>query len=190
MKLKYLLLLALMTVVYTATAQMDKTILKDIENIEGKVIDWRHYFHENPELSNREFNTAKKIAEHLKSLGMEVQTEVAITGVVGILKGDLPGKVVALRADIDGLPVTERNDLAFKSTVKSTFLDKETGVMHACGHDTHISILMGVAEILSKHKDKIKGTVKFIFQPAEEGPPPGEEGGAKVMIKEGEGYRK
>jgi amidohydrolase len=185
MKLKYLLLLALMTVVYTATAQMDKTILKDIENIEGKVIDWRHYFHENPELSNREFNTAKKIAEHLKSLGMEVQTEVAITGVVGILKGDLPGKVVALRADIDGLPVTERNDLAFKSTVKSTFLDKETGVMHACGHDTHISILMGVAEILSKHKDKIKGTVKFIFQPAEEGPPPGEEGGAKVMIKEG-----
>ena len=185
MKPNYLLLLALLTIAYSATAQMDKTILKDIENIEGKVIDWRHYFHENPELSNREFNTAKKIAEHLKSLGMEVQTEVAITGVVGILKGDLPGKVVALRADIDGLPVTERNDLAFKSTVKSTFLDKETGVMHACGHDTHISILMGVAEILSKHKDKIKGTVKFIFQPAEEGPPPGEEGGAKVMIKEG-----
>ena len=174
-----------MTIAYSATAQMDKTILKDIENIEGKVIDWRHYFHENPELSNREFNTAKKIAEHLRSLGMEVQTEVAITGVVGILKGDLPGKVVALRADIDGLPVTERNDLPFKSNVISTFLDKETGVMHACGHDTHISILMGVAEILSKHKDKIKGTVKFIFQPAEEGPPPGEEGGAKVMIKEG-----
>jgi len=185
MKRSYLLLLALMTIAYSATAQMDKNILTDIENIEGKVIDWRHYFHENPELSNREFNTAKKIAEHLRSLGMEVQTEVAITGVVGILKGDLPGKVVALRADIDGLPVTERNDLPFKSNVKSTFLDKETGVMHACGHDTHISILMGVAEILSKHKDKIKGTVKFIFQPAEEGPPPGEEGGAKVMIKEG-----
>lgn len=185
MKRNYLLLLALITITYGATAQMDKTILKDIENIEGKVIDWRHYFHENPELSNREFNTAKKIAEHLRSLGMEVQTEVAITGVVGILKGDQPGKVVALRADIDGLPVTERNDLPFKSNVKSTFLDKETGVMHACGHDTHISILMGVAEILSKHKDKIKGTVKFIFQPAEEGPPPGEEGGAKVMIKEG-----
>ena len=185
MKRKYLLILVLSTITYGATAQMDKTILTDIENIEGKVIDWRHYFHENPELSNREFNTAKKIAEHLRSLGMEVQTEVAITGVVGILKGDLPGKVVALRADIDGLPVTERNDLPFKSKVISTFLDKETGVMHACGHDTHISILMGVAEILSKHKDKIKGTVKFIFQPAEEGPPPGEEGGAKVMIKEG-----
>jgi len=185
MKRNYLLLLALLAIAYSATAQMDNAILKDIENIEGKVIDWRHYFHENPELSNREFNTAKKIAEHLRSLGMEVQTEVAITGVVGILKGDLPGKVVALRADIDGLPVTERNDLPFKSKVISTFLDKETGVMHACGHDTHISILMGVAEILSKHKDKIKGTVKFIFQPAEEGPPPGEEGGAKVMIKEG-----
>ena len=116
---------------------------------------------------------------------MEVQTGVAITGVVGILSGDQPGKVVALRADIDGLPVTERNDLSFKSEVTSIFLDKETGVMHACGHDTHISILMAVAEVLSKHKDKIKGTVKFIFQPAEEGPPPGEEGGAKLMIKEG-----
>jgi amidohydrolase len=164
---------------------MDRSILTDIENIEPKVIDWRHYFHQNPELSNREFNTAKKIAAHLRSLGIEVQTEVAITGVVGILKGDQPGKVVALRADIDGLPVTERNDLPFKSTVKDTFLNTETGVMHACGHDTHISILMAVAEILSKHKDKIKGTVKFIFQPAEEGPPPGEEGGAKLMIKEG-----
>ncbi len=159
--------------------------MTDINAIEDKVIEWRHYFHQNPELSNREFNTAKKIAEHLESLGMEVQTGIAITGVVGILKGDQPGKVVALRADIDALPVTERNDLPFKSEVKTTFLNTETGVMHACGHDTHISILMGVAEVLSKHKDKIKGTVKFIFQPAEEGPPPGEEGGAKLMIKEG-----
>ena len=182
---KLLLSLLLASLGITVHAQMDKNVLKDIQNIESKVIDWRHYFHENPELSNREFNTAKKIAAHLESLGMEVQTGVAITGVVGILKGDQPGKVVALRADIDGLPVTERNDLPFRSKVMSTFLDKETGVMHACGHDTHISILMGVAEVLSKHKDKIKGTVKFIFQPAEEGPPPGEEGGAKVMIKEG-----
>lgn len=179
------LLFLLLLISIPSMAQMDRDMLQDIENIESKVIDWRHYFHENPELSNREFNTAKKIATHLKSLGMEVQTEVAITGVVGILKGDQPGKVVALRADIDGLPVTERNDLPFKSKVVSTFLDKETGVMHACGHDTHIAILMGVAEVLSKHKDKIKGTVKFIFQPAEEGPPPGEEGGAKLMIKEG-----
>lgn len=166
-------------------AQMPKDLLDDINSVEGKVIDWRHYFHQNPELSNREFNTAKKIAEHLRSLGMEVQTEIAKTGVVGILKGELPGKVVALRADIDGLPVTERNDLPFKSEVTDNFLGTETGVMHACGHDTHIAILMGVAEVLSKHKDKIKGTIKFIFQPAEEGPPPGEEGGAKLMIKEG-----
>jgi amidohydrolase len=164
---------------------MDAKLLKDITSMESKVIDWRRYFHENPELSNREFKTAATIAAHLKSLGMEVQTGVAITGVVGILKGDLPGKVVALRADIDGLPVTERNDLPFKSVVKTTFLDKETGVMHACGHDTHIAILMGVAEALAANKNLIKGTVKFIFQPAEEGPPPGEEGGAKLMIKEG-----
>ncbi|MGG5486568.1 amidohydrolase [Gaetbulibacter sp. PBL-D1] len=161
------------------------TLEQDIIDIEPKVIEWRHHFHQNPELSNREFKTAEKIAEHLKSLGFEVQTGVAKTGVVGILKGDLPGKVVALRADIDALPVTERNDLPFKSEVRDTFLGTETGVMHACGHDTHISILMGVAEIFSKHKDKIKGTIKFIFQPAEEGPPPGEEGGASLMVKEG-----
>ena len=166
-------------------AQMDKKTLKDINDIEKQVIEWRHYFHENPELSNREFNTAKKIAKHLKSLGLEVKENVAITGVVGLLKGDLPGKVVALRADIDALPVTERNDLPFKSNVTSTFLGQETGVMHACGHDTHIAILMGVAEVLSKNKHLLKGSVKFIFQPAEEGPPPGEEGGAKLMIKEG-----
>ncbi|MBV1923630.1 MAG: amidohydrolase [Flavobacteriaceae bacterium] len=166
-------------------AQMDKKTLKDINNIENQVIEWRHYFHENPELSNREFNTAKKIAKHLKDLGLEVKENVAITGVIGLLKGDLPGKVVALRADIDALPVTERNDLPFKSNVTSTFLGQETGVMHACGHDTHIAILMGVAEVLSKNKHLLKGTVKFIFQPAEEGPPPGEEGGAKLMIKEG-----
>ena len=166
-------------------AQIDKKLAKDIDQIESKVIDWRHHFHQNPELSNREFKTAEKIAEHLKSLGMEVQTGVGKTGVVAILKGDNPGKVVALRADIDGLPVTERNDLYFKSEVVTKFLDTETGVMHACGHDTHISILMGVAEVLSKNTNLINGTVKFIFQPAEEGPPPGEEGGAALMIKEG-----
>ncbi len=175
----------LLVITFSLQAQMDTSILKDIETIEDKVIDWRRYFHANPELSNKEFNTAKKIEEHLKSLGMDVQTGIAITGVVGILKGDNPGKVVALRADIDALPVTERNDLPYKSKVTDTFLGTESGVMHACGHDTHIAILMGVAEVLSKHKDKINGTVKFIFQPAEEGPPPGEEGGAKLMIKEG-----
>ncbi|MFV8281626.1 amidohydrolase [Christiangramia marina] len=157
----------------------------DFQNIEDKVIDWRRDLHENPELSNREFETAKKIAAHLKSLGIETTTEIAKTGVVGILKGDKPGKTLALRADIDALPVTEKNDLEFKSTKTTEFLGSQTGVMHACGHDTHTAILMGVAEILSKHKDKINGTVKFIFQPAEEGPPPGEEGGAALMIKEG-----
>ncbi|MEP2935133.1 MAG: amidohydrolase [Gilvibacter sp.] len=157
----------------------------DAAGIEAKVIEWRHQIHQNPELSNREFNTAKKIAAHLRSLGIEVQTGVAKTGVVGILKGDMPGKVIALRADIDALPVTERNDLAFKSNVTATFLGTETGVMHACGHDTHTAILMGVAEVLAKNKNLIKGTVKFVFQPAEEGPPPGEEGGASLMIKEG-----
>jgi len=168
-----------------SSAFSQTTLEQDIIDIEPKVIEWRHHFHQNPELSNREFKTAEKIAEHLKFLGFEVQTGVAKTGVVGILKGDLPGKVVALRADIDALPVTERNDLPFKSEVRDTFLGTETGVMHACGHDTHISILMGVAEVFSKHKDKIKGTIKFIFQPAEEGPPPGEEGGASLMVKEG-----
>ena len=178
-----LLLLALFS--SSIYAQLNTAISKDIDVVESKVIDWRHHFHENPELSNREFKTAEMIAKHLKSLGLEVTTGVAKTGVVAILKGDNPGKVVALRADIDALPVTERNNLPFKSEVKSTFLGTETGVMHACGHDTHTAILMGVAEVLSKHKDKINGTIKFIFQPAEEGPPPGEEGGAALMIKEG-----
>ncbi|MDB4264490.1 amidohydrolase [bacterium] len=158
---------------------------KDYTLIEGKVIEWRREIHQNPELGNREFKTAEKIAKHLKSLGIEVETGVAHTGVVGILKGDLPGKVVALRADIDALPVTERNDLPYKSNVTSEFMGEKVGVMHACGHDTHTAILMGVAEVMSKNKDKIKGTVKFIFQPAEEGPPPGEEGGALLMVKEG-----
>ena len=158
---------------------------KEYDAIESQVIEWRREIHQNPELSNREFKTAEKVTEHLKSLGIEVQTGVAHTGVIGILKGKKPGKVVALRADMDALPVFERNDLPFKSTVKAQFLGEEVPVMHACGHDTHVAILMGVAEILSKHTDKINGTIKFIFQPAEEGPPPGEEGGALLMVKEG-----
>lgn len=158
---------------------------KDYDAVAEKVIEWRRDIHQNPELSNREFKTAEKIATHLKSLGIEVQTGVAHTGVVGILKGKKSGKTIALRADIDALPVLERNDLPFKSTVKADYKGEEVPVMHACGHDTHIAILMGVAEVLSKNTDKIKGTVKFIFQPAEEGPPPGEEGGALLMVKEG-----
>jgi amidohydrolase len=168
-----------------AAQEIDPEINAAAEEIEAQVISWRRDFHQHPELSNRETQTAQKIAAHLKSLGIETTTGVAKTGVVGILKGDSEGKTVALRADIDALPVTERNNLPFKSEVRTSFLGSETGVMHACGHDTHIAIMMGVAEILSKNKDKIKGTVKFIFQPAEEGAPPGEEGGASLMIKEG-----
>jgi amidohydrolase len=176
-------LIALLLLVNGLTAQ--QSIQQDILEIEDKLIEWRRDFHQNPELSNREFKTAEKIAKHLTDIGLQVETNIAKTGVVAILEGDQPGKVIAIRADIDGLHVTERNDLDFKSEVKTTFLNTETGVMHACGHDTHIAILMATAEVLSKHKDKIKGRIKFIFQPAEEGPPPGEEGGAKLMIKEG-----
>ncbi|GAA3521911.1 M20 family metallopeptidase [Aquimarina addita] len=181
--LTFILILLGCNIIQSQTA--DTELMTMSELIEAKVIEWRRDFHQNPELSNREFKTAKKIATHLKSLGFQVTENVAKTGVVGILEGSTKGKTVALRADIDALPVTERVDIPFKSVVRSTFMDKEVGVSHACGHDTHTAILMGVAEVLSKSKEKIKGTVKFIFQPAEEGPPPGEEGGAKLMIKEG-----
>ncbi len=152
--------------------------------IQNKVIEWRRYFHQYPELSNREFKTGARIAEILKSFGLDVQYPVAKTGVVAILKGAAAGPVVALRADIDALPITERSALAFASRERVVYGGKETGVMHACGHDGHTAILLGVAEVLSKHKSELKGTVKFIFQPAEEGAPSGEEGGAQLMIKE------
>jgi len=155
------------------------------DKIEPKVIEWRRHFHQNPELSNREFKTAERVAAHLKKLGMQVQTKVAHTGVVGILKGGKSGPVVALRADMDGLPVTERVDVTFASKVRSTYNNQDVGVMHACGHDSHVAILMAVAEVLTELKDDLHGTVKFIFQPAEEGAPPGEEGGARMMVKEG-----
>ncbi|MGB5361287.1 MAG: amidohydrolase [Eudoraea sp.] len=180
---KLILITAFLSGSISMAQELDLT--NDFKLVEDKVIEWRREIHQNPELSNREFKTAEKIAAHLNSLGIAVQTGVAHTGVVGVLKGNKPGKVVALRADIDALPVTERNDLEFKSTVTSEFLGEKVGVMHACGHDTHTAILMGVAEVLSKNRDKIKGSVKFIFQPAEEGPPPGEEGGALLMVKEG-----
>ena len=154
-------------------------------SLESKVISWRRDFHQNPELGNREFKTAEKIATHLRSLGIEVQTGVAKTGVVGILKGGKPGPVIALRADIDALPVKERVAIPFASKVEGEYNGKTVPVMHACGHDTHTAILMGTAEILASIKSELKGTVKFIFQPAEEGPPEGEEGGAKLMVKEG-----
>ncbi len=153
--------------------------------IESKVIEWRRDFHMYPELGNMEIRTAKKIADHLRSLGIEVSEQIAVTGVVGVLKGGKPGPTVALRADMDALPVTERNDLLFKSVNTATYNGQETGVMHACGHDTHIAILMGAAEVLASMKDELEGTVKFIFQPAEEGVYDIDMAGAELMVKEG-----
>lgn len=161
------------------------TVSKKADAIEQKVVAWRRDFHANPELGNLENRTAGIIAKHLESLGIAVKTGVARTGVVGILKGGKPGPVVALRADMDGLPVTERVNIPFASKVKTTYNGQEVGVMHACGHDSHVAILMGVAEVLASMQKDIPGTVKFIFQPAEEGVPEGEEGGAALMIKEG-----
>ncbi|HET7403468.1 MAG TPA: amidohydrolase [Usitatibacter sp.] len=153
--------------------------------VEPRVVAWRRDFHQNPELGNREKRTAGVVAAHLKSLGLEVREQVAHTGVVGVLKGGKPGPVVALRADMDALPVTEEVDVAFKSNVKTEWNGLHCGVMHACGHDAHTAMLMGVAEVLAGMRERIPGTVKFIFQPAEETPPIGEDGGARMMIEQG-----
>ena len=183
-KIKLLLVFMLLLSFSNLNAQSNNIEIK-IKEVEQKVIDWRRDIHQNPELGNREFRTAALVAKHLESLGMEVKTKVGVTGVVGILKGGLPGPVVALRADMDALPVLERSSVSFASKVKTMYEGKETAVMHACGHDSHVAILMGVAEILSGMQKELKGTVKFIFQPAEEGAPKGEEGGAELMVKEG-----
>lgn len=150
-----------------------------------KIVEWRRHLHQYPELGNGETKTARYVEDHLRRLGIEVRTGVAKTGVIGILKGGQPGPTIGLRADMDGLPVTERNSLPFASKETAVFNGQQVGVMHACGHDTHVAMLMGTAEVLTGMKDKIKGTVIFIFQPAEEGPPAGEEGGAPLMVKEG-----
>ncbi len=187
--MRRILSLALLLLSFSLVAQkVDKrqaTIKSKVSEVEKKVIAWRRDIHEHPELGNREFRTAELIAKHLQSLGIEVKTGVGKTGVVGLLKGALPGPVIALRADMDGLPVYEKNDLPFASKVTTEYNGMTAGVMHACGHDTHVAMLMGVAEILSSMKKELKGSVKFIFQPAEEGAPKGEEGGAELMVKEG-----
>lgn len=187
--MKKIILFVLLTAVQQAMAQVNPKLQTKLEQqakeLEAKVIEWRRHLHQNPELSNREIKTAAYIAEHLKSLGLKVQTGVAVTGVVALLETGKPGPVIALRADMDALPVTERNSLPFASKVKTTFNGQETGVMHACGHDTHVAMLMGVAEILTKNKGELRGTIKFVFQPAEESAPDGEEGGADLMVKEG-----
>lgn len=156
-----------------------------VAEIEPQVIEWRRHFHANPELSNREFETAKRVAAELRDMGIEVRTGIAHTGVVGMLEGGKPGPLVALRADMDALPVTEQVDLPFASDVTSTYRGQEVGVMHACGHDTHMAMLLGAAKTLASMRDELEGSVMFIFQPAEEGAPEGEEGGAELMLKEG-----
>jgi amidohydrolase len=182
-----LAIISVVTVGFTTGSAQDLSAEIDarLPAVMPNVIAWRRDFHQHPELSNREVRTSKIVADHLRSLGLEVQTGIAKTGVVGILRGAMPGPVVALRADMDALPVTEMTDLPFKSTERSTYNGEEVGVMHACGHDSHTAMLMGVADILTGMKAQLPGTVKFIFQPAEEGPPPGETGGAGDMVKEG-----
>lgn len=166
-------------------SKLQTKLNKQANEMEQSVIKWRRHIHQYPELSNQEMKTAAYVAEHLQSLGLKVHTGVAKTGVVALLETGKPGPVIALRADMDALPVTERNSLPFASKEKTIFNGQETGVMHACGHDSHVAILMAVAEILSKNKSDLKGMVKFIFQPAEEGAPVGEEGGADLMVKAG-----
>src|SRR5258708_4893508 len=183
--LAILALEVLMTATLDAATTLDQRIDEAAKKVEAKVIECRRDIHQHPELGNRETRTSKIIADRLRELGIEVKTPVAHTGVIGILHGGKPGRVVALRADMDALPVVEQVDIPFKSTVRTTFNGQEVGVMHACGHDAHVAILLGVAEVLAGVRDELPGTVKFLFQPAEEGAPEGEEGGAELMVKEG-----
>lgn len=167
------------------TAAAESGAVRISPQLEQQVIKWRRDFHQHPELSNREFRTARVVAEQLESFGLEVQTGIAHTGVVAMLRGGKPGPTIALRADMDALPVVEQTDVPFKSVAIGEYRGNEVGVMHACGHDLHISMLLGAAEYLSKNKSSVQGNVMFIFQPAEEGAPGDEEGGAELMLKEG-----
>jgi amidohydrolase len=172
-----------------AQATPDDTLHREIDHrvqaVTAKVVAWRRDIHQHPELSNREVRTAKVVAEHLRALGLEVRTGVARTGVIGVLRGGRPGPVVALRADMDALPVTEEVGVPFASRATAEYNGQKVGVMHACGHDAHTAMLMGAAEVLVGMRNQLPGTVVFVFQPAEEQPPPGEEGGADVMVREG-----
>lgn len=170
---------------HAQASRLDAEVDRRAARVGDKVLAWRRDIHAHPELSNRETRTAEIVAQHLRSLGLEVRTGVAHTGVVGVLRGGKPGRVIALRADMDALPVTEEVDVPFASKVRTTYNGQEVGVMHACGHDTHTAMLMGVAEVLAGMRSQLPGTVKFIFQPAEEGAPVGEQGGAELMIQEG-----
>jgi amidohydrolase len=179
-------LLGALALVPAAAAQPhDARVAQAVERLAPEIVRIRHDIHQHPELSNREFRTAALVAEHLRALGLEVRTGVAHTGVVGVLRGGRPGPVLAVRADMDALPVTEDTPYPFRSTARTEYLGQEVGVMHACGHDVHTAVQMGVASVLAGMREQVAGTVLFVFQPAEEGPPPGEEGGAKLMLEEG-----
>ena len=179
------LLLIVMALGFGLNADLKDALDEELVTLMPKVIEWRHDIHENPELGNREFRTSNKVKVHLESLGIEVESGIAYTGVVGLIRGGKPGPTVALRADMDALPVEEKTGLPFASKVRTTYLGNDVGVMHACGHDAHVAILMGVAEFLAKNRDQLQGNVMLIFQPAEEGPPEDEGGGAKMMLQEG-----
>lgn len=189
--MKKMLLLSAATVLLThivsvqAQPALPDAVQNRVDSVMPQVVEWRRDFHQHPELGNREFRTSGIIAEHLEALGMDVETGIAHTGVVGILRGGRPGPVVALRADMDALPVEERVDLPFASQVRTQYNGQDVGVMHACGHDNHMAILLGAASVLAGMQDELPGTVMFIFQPAEEGAPEGEEGGAELMLAEG-----
>jgi amidohydrolase len=180
------LFLTIFTLSAADAQDMRARLDQSIAGIEPQVVEWRRDLHRNPELSNREFRTAEKMADHLRRIGVDkVETGVAHTGVIGTLVGGKPGPVIALRADMDGLPVREQTGLPFASTATGEYNGAEVPVMHACGHDTHMAMLMGAAAVLAEHRDELRGTVKFVFQPAEEGPPLGEKGGASLMVEEG-----
>lgn len=183
--MKKIIFLITIVISNQAFSDLKKELDKSIDPLMKKVVEWRHDIHQNPELSNREYRTSKKVANHLEDLGIEVETKIAYTGVVGLIRGELPGPTIALRADMDALPVVEKTGLPYASKDKTKYLGQTVGIMHACGHDAHVAILMGVAEFLSKNKKSLKGNVMLIFQPAEEGPPEGENGGAKMMLEEG-----
>ena len=178
-------ILTLAAILPGSLAAQRATVDAAVERLTAETIELRHQVHQNPELGNREFETARLVAEHLRELGLEVETGIAHTGVVALLRGGRPGPVIAVRADMDALPVTEDTPYPFKSTVRTTYLGQDVGVSHACGHDIHTSVQLGVASVLASMREEIAGTIKFIFQPAEEGPPPGEEGGAALMVAEG-----
>ena len=181
-----ILLTLLLLIPFQLQAQITAAEIDQLaDGAQAQVIEWRRWFHQNAELSNREFNTSKKVAEILRGMGLEPRTGIAHTGVVAVIEGGRPGPLVALRADMDGLPVTEETGLPFASVAKGEYNGQETGVMHACGHDTHMAMLLGTASILNALKAELPGSVMLIFQPAEEGAPPGEEGGAELMLKEG-----